>query len=76
MDRDKKAGLRRKARETEMRLAQSLLRWRHKKERKELPEEQIIQKQSEVVVEQTHRIIARRGKNVLNEFKSLWDRYK
>ena len=72
MDRDKKASLKRTARETEMHLTQSLLRWRHKKMRKELPEEQILQKQSEEVVDQTHRIIAKRGKNILKEFKSLW----
>ncbi|MFH1350913.1 MAG: hypothetical protein ABII26_08230 [Pseudomonadota bacterium] len=64
-----KEDLKRMARETETRVAKSLLRWKYKKEGKRIPNDQEIDVHSKMLTEQAHEIISRRGKNIWNELK-------
>lgn len=54
---------------TETRVAESLLRWRYRKEEREIPEESRIRRDSEKVAEQANRVLSERGKRVWGELK-------
>ena len=70
MDNDKTMrGLRQAARDTEIRLTGSLLKWKYKKEGKELPDDQMVEHQSRIVTDQVHQILSRRGKSIWRELK-------
>ena len=70
MDNDKTLrSIRQAARDTEIRLAGSLLKWKYKKEGKELPDDQMVQHQSRIVTDQVHQILLRRGKSIWKELK-------
>ncbi|MBI4775172.1 MAG: hypothetical protein HY788_13535 [Deltaproteobacteria bacterium] len=57
-------------------LAKSLLRWKMQKEGKPAPDEETISRVSGTVVEEANEIIKRRGKNILEEFKSAAREFK
>ncbi len=76
MDKETREELKRLARNTEIRVAETLLRWKYKKEGKDIPEPPEIKRQSEGVAEQAHRIIRRRGKNILRELKRAYVKEK
>jgi len=58
------------AQNVEVRLAESLLRWKYKREGKALPAEQRLKDQSRSVTNQVHEILLRRGKSLWKELKS------
>ncbi len=64
-----KTDLKNLARKTETRLAESLLKWKYRKEGKEIPEEEGIRRESERVTEQANRVLSRRGKRAWSELK-------
>jgi hypothetical protein len=72
MSGDLKTDLKKMAGETGIRITGSFLRWRYKKEGKHIPPEKDLEEKSRKVLEQTQTIIARRGKNILNELKGIW----
>ena len=72
MDEEIKKGLRKIVRDTENRMAGSLLKWRYTKEGKKIPDEQDIERQSRQVADEARRIITRRGKNILKELKKAY----
>jgi hypothetical protein len=72
MDDDIKKDIKRITRKTELKVTQSLLRWKYKKEGKPVPDENAISQQSETVADQAHEIIARRGKTIWNELKKVY----
>ncbi len=74
MDEDIKRDLKNIARKTENRLAQSLLRWKYRKEGREEPEEPSIKRESEAVVSRANSVLASRGKRAWAEIKKAYNR--
>ena len=72
MDEDIKRGLKKIARNTETMLTGSLLRWKYKKEGKKIPNNQELEQQSQLITDQAHKIISKRGKNIWNELKRAY----
>jgi hypothetical protein len=72
MDEDIKRGLKKIARNTETMLTGSLLRWKYKKEGKKIPNNQELEQQSQLITDQAHKIISKRGKNIWNELKKAY----
>lgn len=72
MDEDIKRGLKRMAKNTEIKLTESILRWKYKKEGKKIPDDENISQQSKVVADQTHEIIAKRGKNIWSGLREAY----
>jgi hypothetical protein len=70
MDKD----LKHRAREAEKKLAESILRWKYRKEGKPLPEGDLLERQSEQVREKARRILQERGKKVWQEMKKAYRR--
>ena len=64
-----KRDLKNLARRTETRLAESLLKWKYRKEGKEIPGEERVRRESERVTEQANRVLSERGKRAWNELK-------
>lgn len=69
MSQEIKNDLKRLARDTETLLAQSLLKWRYRKEGKTIPNEQRVRRESEAVAERANRIVSERGKRAWAELK-------
>jgi hypothetical protein len=76
MDEKYKRGLRKMARKTELRLAESLLRWKYKKEEEPAPHDEDLERHSRLIADQAHEIISRRGKNIWNELKKTYLKIK
>lgn len=74
MSEEIKSDLKRLARDTETRLAQSLLKWKYRKEGKAVPDEQRVRRDSEAVAERANRILAERGKRAWAELKRAYRR--
>jgi len=74
MDKDFKKGLKKMVRNTELKATEALLRWKYKKEGKQVIDNQNIELQSQVIANQAHEIIAQRGKNIWNELKKVYEK--
>ena len=72
MDQKTKDGLVRLAKNTELRATESLLRWKYKKEGKDIPDNESLETQSRNVADQAHQILTKRGKSVWQGFKKAW----
>ena len=57
---------------TETRLAESLLKWRYRKEGKEPPEARRVRRESERVAERANRVLSERGRRVWDELKKAY----
>ncbi len=64
------------ARSTELRAVESLLRWRYRKEGKDLPDHENLRTISRTVTDQAHRIIGKRGKSIWQGFEKAWKESK
>ena len=62
-------GILKVAQDTEIRLAGSLLKWKYKKEGKDMPDEKMVQDHSRIITHQLHKILSQRGKNILKGLK-------
>jgi hypothetical protein len=69
MDEGVKKNLKDMAERTEARLTESLLRWKYRKEGKEIPTDRSVEAQSRRILDQVHKTLSKRGKNVLNQFR-------
>jgi hypothetical protein len=69
---DLKNNLKKMTEKTEIRLTESLLRWKYRKEGKEIPAAQNLEGQSRLIMEQAHKTISKRGKNVWNALKKAY----
>ena len=69
MDEDIKKDIKRLAKNTELMIARSLLRWKYKKEDKPLPGDRQLDQNTRNLVDKAHEILARRGNRVLSELK-------
>ena len=76
MDEGVKKGLKKMARDAELKVAESLLRWKYKKEGKRVPDDESIGQQSRTITDQAHRIIAKRGKGIWEGFKEAYEKAK
>ena len=72
MDDDLKKNLKKMTEKTEIRLTESLLRWKYRKEGKEIPADQNLEGQSRLIMEQAHKTISKRGKNIWNTLKKAY----
>ena len=72
MDQKTKDGLVRLAKNTELRATESLLRWKFKKEGKDVPDKESLEMQSRNVTDQAHQILTERGRSVWQGFKRAW----
>ena len=67
-----KHNLKKIAEEAEMKVAKSVLRWKYKKEGKDVPPEYRLESESRQVAGRAHEILAKRGRNVFNELKKVY----
>jgi hypothetical protein len=72
VEKELKAGMRNLLRATEVKITESILRWKYKKEGKEIPEESDLQHQSRVITQKANEILSRRGKSILRELKGVY----
>ncbi len=72
MDEDLKKGLKRMGKNAELKLTESLLRWKYRKEGKAVPDDKYLGERSKVVTEQAHQIIAKRGKSIWGELTQAY----
>jgi len=71
-----KGDLKRFAKETEVKLAESILRWKYKKKGKKLPDKDYLEHKSRIITDKANMIIAQRGKNIFDEFKKAYHESK
>jgi hypothetical protein len=76
MDEDLKKGLKKMAKNAELKVAESLLRWKYKKEGKRIPDDESIGQQTRTITDQAHQIIAKRGKGIWEGFKAAYEKGK
>jgi hypothetical protein len=72
MDEDTKKIIRRAVEKTEIGLTRSILRWKYKKEGRQVPLEPQLEEESRRVAGRASRIISKSGKNVWNELKKAY----
>jgi hypothetical protein len=72
MDEDLKKGLKRMGKNAELKLTESLLRWKYRKEGKVIPDDENLGEQSKVIADQAHKIIAKRGKSIWSELTQAY----
>ena len=72
MDDELKKNLKNVTEKTELRLTESILKWKYKKEGKNIPAEQDLENQSRMILEQAHKTISKRGKNIWNELRKAY----
>ena len=71
MDEDIKRGLKKLARSTEIKVAESILRWKYKKEGKRIQDED-LDEESKRVADHAREVITRRGKGIWDGFKEAY----
>jgi hypothetical protein len=76
MDEELKKGLKKMAKNAELKVAESLLRWKYKKEGKSVPDDESMGQQTRTVTDQAHQIIAKRGKSIWQGFKEAYQKAK
>ena len=74
MDEELKKGLKKMAKNAELKVAESLLRWKYKKEGKSTPDDESIGQQTRTITDQAHQIIAKRGKRIWAGFKEAYQK--
>jgi hypothetical protein len=74
MDDELKKNLKKVTEKTEIKLTESILRWKYKKEGKEIPVDQDLEGQSRLILDQAHKTISKRGKNIWNELKKAYQK--
>jgi len=72
MDEDLKKGLKKMGKNAELKLTESLLRWKYRKEGKVIPNDENLGEQSKVIAEQAHKIITERGKSIWSELTQAY----
>lgn len=64
--------MKRIAEEAELRVAKSILRWKYKKEGRDVPPQYRLETESRQIAGRAHEVIAERGKTVFNELKRVY----
>lgn len=76
MGKDNRNEIRRALDRAERGITRSVIRWKYKKEGRPLPPDDDLEGQSIQVVDQAHKIMARRGRSVWNELRNVYARQK
>jgi nitrogenase subunit NifH len=76
MANDIKDGIKKIAKETEVKLTGFLLRWKDQREGKEIPDDDAIDRKSRIVADKANEIFKRRGKTIFNEIKNVYIKKK
>jgi len=66
---DIKKDFKKKLLDSEVKITESILCWRYKKEKKPLPDKEVLQQQSRIISEQANKIVTGRLKNIWNQIK-------
>ena len=74
MDEALKKGLKKMAKNAELKVAESLLRWKYKKEGKNVPGDDSIGQQTRTIT--AHKIIVNRCKSIWEGFKEAYQKEK
>ena len=74
MDDELKKNIKNVTETTEIKLAETILRWKYKKEGKKIPADQDLEGRSRLILEQAHKTISKRGKNIWNELKKAYQK--
>ena len=74
MDEDLKKGLKKMGKKAELKLTESLLRWKYRKEGKVIPNDENLGEQSRIIAEKAHKIITERGKSIWGELTQVYQR--
>ena len=72
MDEDIKMNLKKLTEEAEVKLARSILKWKHRREGKHLPEENQLEHRSRELAAKAHKVITQGSKNIWDEFKKVY----
>jgi hypothetical protein len=72
MEQETKNNLKKIAEEAEMRVARSVLRWKYKKEGKQVPQDSRLEDESRQVAGRAHQVLAERSRTVFNELKKVY----
>jgi hypothetical protein len=72
MDVDLKKNLKALGRETEVKLARSILRWKLKREGRPIPVEEQLDQHSQDIVEKANDVLLQGGKRVWDELKQVY----
>lgn len=72
MDDETKREIKKIARNTQIRVAESILRWKYKREGRKVPDKGELHSQSRAVAERAQEIITQRSKNVWAELKKTY----
>jgi hypothetical protein len=72
MGKDIKDDLKKLAKDAEVKLTESILKWRYKKEGKKMPEKEVLEHKSRLITDKANMILSQRGKNILNEFRKAY----
>jgi len=76
MDEKTKNEVRRAIDRAERGITKSIIRWKYRKEGRPMPQDDSIEGHSRHVVDQTHKIIAKRGKSIWNELRNVYSKEK
>ena len=76
MEKEIKNDLKKLARDTEVRLTESILKWKYNKEGKRLPDKKILENRSRLISDQANRLLYRRGKTLWHELKKAYNKGK
>jgi hypothetical protein len=76
MSEDTKKDIRRALDRAERGITRSVIRWKYRKEGRPTPPDDTLEGQSRQVVDEAHKIIARRSKNVWSELKNIYVKQK
>ncbi len=72
MEKDIKNNLKKMAEEAEMRVARTVLRWKYKKDGKNVPQDNQLESESRHVAGRVNEVVAKRGKAVFSELKKVY----
>ena len=72
MDEDIKRGLKKAVQQAELSVTRSILRWKYKREGKQVPLDDRLEDETRHIAGQAHEVIARRGKNAWKELKRAY----
>ncbi len=76
MDEETKRNLKKIGKRTEVKVAQSILRWKYKREGKPVPLDSRLESQSKFIADQAHQVIAGRSKSLWKELKKVYRKDK
>lgn len=69
-----KDGIKKIAKETEVKLTGALLKWKDRADGREASDPEVIDKRSRIIADSANEIFKRRGKTILREFVNVYSK--